>query len=129
MDRYILKIYQSFYKKLHDFCKVGVGISRHSGVIPHRHKAKPVPIVKTCVPPCQGKTPCIRLCPDCPMRSTKNHWIKEIKGYKKYIDGDGNLGSKCLNLRGHTAKTFSGNTSGTFCFLEIWTIPFNRVNL
>ena len=27
---------------------------------------KPVPVVKYCKVPCEGKTPCVRICPSCP---------------------------------------------------------------
>ena len=79
---------------------------------------RPIPIVKTCVSPCKGKKPCIRLCTDCLPQTTKAHWIKEINGNKKYKDG-----MDCLKLKDHTAKTFYGNSTGT-SFLEYVEIPF-----
>ena len=92
--------------------------------IPHKHTPKPVAIIKTCVPPCRGKTPCIRLCTDCRQITTKELWIKEIKGHKKFKDEKGMPNSKCLKLKDDTAETFYGDSSGTSCFSEYVKIQF-----
>ena len=92
------------------------------------NEAKPVPIVKTCVLPCKGKTPCIRLCNDCSPVTTKDHWIEEINGKKNYkveVKDKKEYVMNCLKLKDHPAKTFYGNSTGTSCFLEYVKIPFN----
>ena len=45
--------------------KVGVAVTGLDTIGKDRaiDTLKPVPIVKTCFPPCKGKTPCLRICP------------------------------------------------------------------
>ena len=78
---------------------MGIAVSSLPIVIPSkRSKLKPVPIVKVCKPPCNGKRPCIRICKAC-------NFELDPKKLKSRASG-------CKYLEDHVAKTFLGNSTG-----------------
>ena len=63
-----------------------------------RSTPRPVPIVKVCKPPCEGKIPCIRICRSC-------NFALDPKELKSRASG-------CKKLEEDVAKTFLGNSTG-----------------
>ena len=83
--------------------KVGVAISKLPSVLPGLKSpkvSKPVPIIKTCERPCNGKSPCIRVCRRCGAGKLNRNKIKSGFGCH-------------YSLENHTLTTFWGNSTGT----------------
>ena len=68
--------------------------------LPHKRSTiEPVPIVKVCKPPCEGKRPCIRIC------DYSCKFALDPKELKSRVSG-------CKYLEEDVAKTFLGNSTG-----------------
>ena len=67
---------------------------------------KPVAILKTCLPPCQGSNPCIRICPRC---ANKPNYPNINALNLKFFDDDS---KNCSHISTSTAETLFGNTNG-----------------
>ena len=59
--------------------QVGISLSESS----YLKEIKPVPIYKHCAPPCNGKTPCIRICKSCTGVSQYPNLSKNLQFYNK----------------------------------------------
>ena len=88
--------------------KVGAAINHRASVSPEYgiDDLKPVPILKTCLPPCHNSNPCMRICSYCPDRPK----YPNIDAFTlTFFDKDSR---KCSHISSRTAGTLFGNKNG-----------------
>ena len=69
---------------------------------------RPVPVIKYCKPPCEGRFPCIRICADCPQYQNEPFSTNIVRATKKCNDST----CQCMMMHENVTKTLFGKSEG-----------------
>ena len=71
-------------------------------------KVRPVPVIKYCKPPCEGQSPCIRICADCAQYQNEPYSNKIVRATEKCNDSI----CQCMIMHENVTKSLFGKTEG-----------------